>query len=190
MVSFGMANDFIRNSEGYYDPTAGTAMMNVQREKNMDIKAGDVIKISRVGVYDDRAFAVLAVTGQIFTMIRLQDSAYPKSVPVLCGSQMYAQPEKLEWTNGTRSDISYVRTMTEQEQTDVREAVLNLLDLYLYDREPVVTVRTDGTGEAESINADALRLAEETAQELIREKARADTYKEMYEALLRQCVRA
>ena len=42
-----MRSDFIRNAERYYDPTAAAALTNIEREKRMDWKPGDIVTVSR-----------------------------------------------------------------------------------------------------------------------------------------------
>lgn len=92
-----MANDFIRNAEGYYDPTAGTALEKVRREREiMDIKAYDIIKTTRSNGRDKRFF-ILAITGIVATGLELRDSYMPGAISVICGAQVYAHPEKVEY---------------------------------------------------------------------------------------------
>ncbi len=188
-------NGFIRNAEKYYDPTAGAALSSVERWEKMNIKPGDVIRITKPGTATvDASFAVMGVNGNIYTGVRLYDTEVNGSVPVICGAQLYAQCEKLEWFNAFKVDVSFARTMGEKEYNMMREAVSKALCL----DEPVpvyemVQTETEGPGNpeyhAESINAEALQIAEDMTKDLIRARAEADIYRGLYEDLLGKCLK-
>ena len=113
-----------RNSEGYYDPTAGKAIRSVERT---DIKAGDIIKATTPNGREKR-FAVLAVKGSIMTGIELRDECREGSVQVLCQGIMYAQPERLEHLYFTTISWEYIRTMSEDEIRAEMEAAAEMAD--------------------------------------------------------------
>lgn len=167
-------NSLIWNAERYHDPTAGAALQKIERDRMMEIKAGDVIKVNKTA---DRFYVVIGVTGAVYTCVLLWEAPNDHCVPVVCRGEMYANPEKIEWVNSYRQDVEFVRTLSETERAELRKAVNDVVGEFLE--------RDDS---AEEINRDALDLADEQAQELIRANARADIYKELYESLLRNYI--
>ena len=195
---------FIRNAEQYYDPTAGAALKEWERSRKMQIKPGDVVRFTKQGAtLTDIPFAVLGVTGAVCTGVRLYDTRVPGSVPIVCGAQLYAQPDKLEWFNSLRADVEYARTMSETEYSTLRAAVADTLGL---SKPAPVVVRMEETppetvddivpeddedgAEVAEINAEAIKRAEELAQEVIKERTRADIFEGLYHDLLGQSLRA
>ena len=171
----------LRNHEGYYDPTAGTAIKAVEREIKMDIRAGDVITFTKPnGVTENVPFAVMGVYGTVATGVRLFDCPTNNSIEITCRERMFAQPEKLEWLNLTRVDTGFVRVMTDDEYSNLREAVAGILG---FDSPAPVVMETPA-----EITNEAIRLAEENAQELIRERAKAEIYKDLYESLMKNLI--
>lgn len=201
-----MSGCFSRNAEQYYDPTAGAALNEWERSRKMQIKPGDVVRFVRQGTtfQHEVPFAVLAVSGTMVTGLRLYDTDWGGSVPIVCGGQLYAHPYQIEWFNKLKADVDYVRTMTESEYSALREAVADVLGL---DKPVPVVVRTEETHpetvddiapeddedsgtEVAEINAEAIKRAEELAQEVIKERTRADIFEGLYHDLLGKSLRA
>lgn len=171
-----MANDFIRNAEGYYDPTAGTALEKVRRERAiMDIKAYDIIKTTRSNGSDKR-FLILAITGIVATGLELRESYMPGAVSVICGAKFFAHPEKLEYIFLNTGELEYIRTATDSEISAVRAAVADVLGIKDDAPEESTT--------AHEVATQAVEIAEEQATELIRANTRAEVYRSLYESLL------
>lgn len=201
-----MSGCFSRNAEQYYDPTAGAALKEWERSRKMEIKPGDIVRLTKQGMAktQDVPFAVLAINGPIFTGVRLYDNAVAGGVPIVCGAMLYARPEKVEWFNSWKADADYARTMSETEYSELRKAVAVALGL---DKPAPVVVRTeetppetvddiapeddeDGGTEVAEINAEAIKRAEELAQEVIKERTRADIFEGLYHDLLGKSLRA
>jgi hypothetical protein len=195
-----------RNNEQYYDPTAGAALKEWERSRKMEIKPGDIVRLTKQGMAktQDVPFAVLAINGPIFTGVRLYDNAVAGGVPIVCGAMLYALPEKVEWFNSWKADADYARTMSETEYSELRKAVAVALG---FDKPAPVVVRTeetppetmddiapeddeDGGTEVAEINAEAIKRAEELAQEVIKERTRADIFEGLYHGLLGKSLRA
>lgn len=159
------------NAERYPDPTAGKAIENVEREKKMEIKPGDVITFTRnmPNGSADVPFAVVAVNGTILTGVKLYDTELAQSVRILCRGEMFAQPEKLEWINYMRVDVYYVRTMSAEEFNALREGISNALS---------VSIPVD----------EVIDTAAEQAAELIKARAKAEVYEHLYTNLLEKYV--
>lgn len=181
-----------RNSEGYYDPTAGAAIKAVEREKAMMVKANDIILITRNG--KTRKLAVLAVTGAVATGCALYDSEMLGSVRIICGGEMFAHPEKVEFCFLNSVDIDFMRTMSDEEASALRREVARVIGVSQETgTAELMLIKGDELAEAETGTdsaalSEALDLADEQAKELIRVKAQADTYKELYETLLSQII--
>ena len=201
-----MSGCFSRNAEQYYDPTAGAALQEWERSRKMEIKPGDVLRVVKQGTTfpQEVPFAVLGGAGAVVTGLRLYDTDKGGSVPIVCGVQLYAHPYQLEWFNSRKAEVSYVRTMTESEYSAMREAVADVLGLskpapvvVRMEETPPETVDDiateddeDGGTEVAEINAEAIKRAEELAQECIKERTRADIFEGLYHDLLGKSLRA
>lgn len=141
----------------------------------MDISANDIIKTTRSNG-KDKVFLILGITGIVATGIELRESYMQGAVPVICGSQMYAHPEKVEYIFLNVGAIEYLRTATDSEVTSVREAVGNVLGI------KAEAPRESTT--AHEVASQAVEIAEEQATELIRANTRAEVYRSLYESLL------
>ena len=62
-----MASEFHRNAERYYDPTAGAALVNVEKGERMDWNVGDIITATRQGSPVEKKLLVLANDGYVLT---------------------------------------------------------------------------------------------------------------------------
>ena len=178
-----MRSDFIRNAERYYDPTAAAALTNIEREKRMDWKPGDIVTVSRDTA--EKKFIVLANDGYVLTGTVLLTREYDAFVPIICGGKMYANPYRLEYINPNNYDLSLVRVATDTELTALRAAIAKVLAL----PEVHEAVLMEQPEPAASYTDDYIEMVENQAKELIEANARADIYKELYENLLTRCLK-
>lgn len=155
----------------------------------MTVKPNDIIESVRNG--RTKKLAVLGVTGCVATGIELRDVRMEGSVRIICGSEMWAHPEKVEYcfmNNG--AEIDFLRTMSDDEARALRDAVGAVIVISR------AADADDADGADGAVGADgadgayeqALALAEEQAKELIRAKAQADTYRDLYESLLAKVI--
>lgn len=179
-----MKNDFMRNAERYYDPTAGAALTNIERTERLDWKPGDIVTASRNTA--EKKFIVLANDGFVLTGSVLLTREYDSCVPVVCGEKMYANPYRLEYLNPNNYDLSLVRTATDAELTALRSAIARVLSL---------TTPVEAADIAQgavllpklpesSFTDDYIEMVENQAKELIEAKTEARVYKGLYEQLL------
>lgn len=171
-----MANQFNRNAEQYYDPTAGAALTNIEKGERMEYKVGDIISAVRQGSPLEKRLIVLANDGYVLTGCVLLAKEMANCVPVMCNVEMYANPYRLEHISFGTNDIKLIRVATDEELTAVQEAVRTALGFDCHEEQE----------EEDSVLAD---LAEAQAKELIEAAARADVYKELYENLLARCLK-
>lgn len=171
-----MASEFHRNAERYYDPTAGAALVNVEKGERMDWKVGDVVTATRQGSTVENRFIILANDGYTFTGCVLLPKELPNCVPVMCGTRMYANPYKINYISFSSNDITLVRVATYEELTAVQNSVRVAFGF-----------ECDQADKDE--DSDLADLAEAQAKELIEANARADIYKELYENLLTRCLK-
>lgn len=170
-----MASEMMRNSEGYYDPTAGRALSKILKESVMDISVNDVIKTTR-GSGREKRFLILGITGIVATGVELRDSYMAGAVPVICGTQTYVHPEKVEYIFLNTGELEYIRTASDEEVDAVRAAVADVLGIKAKAPAEGVT--------AHEVASRAVEIAEEQVEDLIRANTRAEVYRSLYESLL------
>lgn len=175
-----MASEFHRNAERYYDPTAGAALVNVEKGERMDWNVGDIITATRQGSPVEKKLLVLANDGYVLTGLILLTREMSNCVPVMCGTQMYANPYRLDHVSFGTNDIQLVRVATEEELTAAQEAVRSAIGF---------EYSNDDDADHEDDISELSDLAEAQAKELIEANARADIYKELYENLLTRCLK-
>ncbi len=174
-----MANQFNRDAERYYDPTAGAALINIEKGQRMEYKVGDVISAVRQGSPLEKRLIVLANDGYVLTGCILLAKEMANCVPVMCNVEMYANPYRLEHISFGTNDIKLIRVATDEELMAVKEAVRTALGFEYYHEEQ----------EEEEEDSELADLAEAQAKELIEANARADIYKELYENPLTRCLK-
>ena len=173
-----MASEFHRNAEKYYDPTAGAALLTVEKGERMEYKVGDVISAVRQGSPLEKRLIVLANDGYVLMGCVLLAKEMANCVPVMCNVEMYANPYRLEHISFGTNDIKLIRVATEEELTAVQEAVRTALGFDYHEEQ-----------EDDEEDSELADLAEAQAKELIEANARADIYKELYENLLARCLK-
>ena len=173
-----MASEFHRNAERYYDPTAGAALINVEKGERMDWNVGDIITATRQGSPVEKKLLVLANDGYVLTGLVLLTREMSNCIPVMCGTQMYANPYRLDHVSFGTNDIQLVRVATEEEMTAAQDAVRKAFGF-----------EYDHAEQEDDEDSELADLAEAQAKELIEANARADIYKELYENLLTRCLK-
>ena len=174
-----MASEFHRNAERYYDPTAGAALLTVEKGERMEYKVGDVISAVRQGSPLEKRLIVLANDGYVLMGCVLLAKEMANCVPVMCNVEMYANPYRLEHISFGTNDIKLIRVATDEELVAVKEAVRTALGFEYYHEEQ----------EEEEEDSELADLAEAQAKELIEATTRAAVYQELYENLLKRCLK-
>ena len=174
-----MASEFHRNAERYYDPTAGAALLTVEKGERMEYKVGDVISAVRQGSPLEKRLIVLANDGYVLMGCVLLAKEMANCVPVMCNVEMYANPYRLEHISFGTNDIKLIRVATDEELMAVKEAVKTALGFEYYHEEQ----------EEEEEDSELADLAEAQAKELIEATTRAAVYQELYENLLKRCLK-
>ena len=175
-----MASNF-RNAERYYDPTAGAAITNIEKGERMNWNIGDIITATRQGNPVEKKLLVLANDGYVLTGMILLSREMSNCIPVMCGTQMYANPYRLDHVSFGTNDIQLVRVATEEELMAAQEAVKTALGF---------EYSNDDDADHEDDISELSDLAEAQAKELIEATTRAAVYQELYENLLKRCLPA
>ena len=172
-----MASNF-RNAERYYDPTAGAAITNIEKGERMNWNIGDIITATRQGNPAEKKLLVLANDGYVLTGLILFAREVSNCIPVMCGTQMYANPYRLDHVSLRTNDIQLNRTASDEELTAAQDAVRKAFGF-----------EYDHAEQEDDEDSELADLAEAQAKELIEANARADIYKELYENLLARCLK-
>ena len=172
-----MASNF-RNAEKYYDPTAGAALTNIEKGERMEYKVGDIISAVRQGSPLEKRLIVLANDGYVLTGCILLAKEMASCIPVTCGGEMYVNPYRMEHISFGTNDIKLIRVATDEELTAVKEAVRTALGFDYHEEQ-----------EEEEEDSELADLAEAQAKELIEATTRAAVYQELYENLLKRCLK-
>ncbi len=125
-----MSNELFRNGSGYADITAYKAIINVERKNNMEFKRGEIFEYnSNAGTR--KALIVSAnyrKNNFILSAICLIDEERDGTVPILCGTKMFADCEKVFYTQADRFG-NYLRTATAKEMERVDEELCRTLGI-------------------------------------------------------------
>ena len=167
-----------RNAEKYYDPTAGAALTNIEKGERMEYKVGDIISAVRQGSPLEKRLIVLANDGYVLTGCILLAKEMASCIPVTCGGEMYVNPYRMEHISFGTNDIKLIRVATDEELTAVKEAVRTALGFDYHEEQ-----------EEEEEDSELADLAEAQAKELIEATTRAAVYQELYENLLKRCLK-
>lgn len=152
-------------------------MTNIERTERMDWNVGDIITATRQGSSVEKKLLVLANDGYVLTGLILFAREMSNCIPVMCGTQMYANPYRLDHVSLRTNDIQLNRTASDEELTAAQDAVRKAFG-FEYDH-----------AEQEDDEDDS-ELAEAQAEELIEATTRAAVYQELYENLLERCLPA
>lgn len=170
--------EIIRNQSGYYDETAGKAILNIEREKKMNNKTGEIWKTQAT---DGTEYSVVILKdhGAIISALRLKDERTGNDdVEVVAGAKMYADCRKVHFLRYSAL-TGFVRTLSDAELRDIRIKVTDALDLgdaaEIVEKKPAEKVETRGGADSAS-----QRLVEVTAQ--------LEVYQKLYNELLARVV--
>ena len=128
----------------------------------------------------EKKLLVLANNGYVLTGLILLTREMSNCVPVMCGTQMYVNPYKLDHVSFGTNDIQLVRVATEEELTAAQEAVKTALGF---------EYSNDDDADHDDDISELSDLAEAQAKELIEATTRAAVYHELYENLLKRCLK-
>lgn len=185
-----------RNSEGYFDPTAGKALGIAHKEELMNgYKDGDIVMVEMSGGGDTEVL-LLRVHRTYATALRVCDTC-PKE------NGLAIRSKAMEYIDGGRFQyvfpdkiLSLVRSMTDKELDAVKKHVANVLNLSGIDAENTVAPAHDeeATKPAALDDETIQKIADAVASkipapgsstqndltdhdELVRAKAERDVYK-------------
>lgn len=173
-----------RNGEGYPDPTAGTAIKNIEKEerrKNMSdtYYTGDIIeaeeKTGRIGTY-----AIVATHEKYMTALRLAEMRTESvTYEVIAKEKMYTDPGRLMLVYNDKIR-GLVRSMSDKETDNLRREVKDALCL-----------NEDDFGETEAENLksraeDAEKRAREAEEKAERIQEKLDDLQKKMEYIQRE----
>ena len=148
----------------------------------MDFTVGDIIRFS-LRNNADKYFVVLGRLKHIVTGISLREVGFETSIMIPVEGERYAWPDRVEYLNTAKADNwYYMRSMTEKELATLREAVAQYLGIRTAEAEPEkmsVPIK-----EMQVLPQVIEPAVPDLSEELVRERTRADVYKELYMALL------
>ena len=170
---------FYLNAERYYDPTAGAALVTVEKGERMEWEVGDIVSASREGSPVEKKFLVLANDGYVLTVLELLSMEIGGCVPVVCNEKMFVNPYRLTYVSLSSNTVELVQTATAEELARVRLALRKVFGFGVVEPEAEEPEEDDGLTE----------LLDEQAKQLIEANAKADVYKGLYEELLMKCLK-
>lgn len=170
--------ELIRNRSGYYDGTAGKAILNIEREKKMNNKTGEIWKTQAT---DGAEYSVVILKdhGAIVSALRLKDErAVNDDIEIVAGAKMYADCRKVHFLRYSAL-TGFMSTLSDAELRDIRIKVADALDLgdaaESVEKKPAEKVESRGENGSAS-----KRLVEVTAQ--------LEVYQKLYNELLARVV--
>lgn len=170
--------DIIRNQSGYYDGTAGKAILNVEKEKKMSDKTGEVWKMQASdGV--EYSVIILKDHGAIVSALRLKDErAVNDDLEIVAGAKMYADCRKVYFLRHNAL-TEFVRALSEAELQDIKTKVAAALDLLS---------AAAGVEKKPAERMDAKEGDSGTSQRLVEVTAQLEVYQKLYNELLARVV--
>lgn len=170
--------EIIRNQSGYYDGTAGKAILNIEREKKMNNKTGEIWKTQAT---DGTEYSVVILKdhGAIVSALRLRDErAVNDDIEIVAGAKMYADCRKVHFLRYSAL-TGFVRTLSDAELRDIRIKVTDALDL------------GDAAESVEKKPAEKVEIRGENggaSQRLVEVTAQLEIYQKLYNELLERVV--
>ena len=168
-----------RNSEGYYDPTAGGAIKNIMKEeRTMEIMRGDIYYTIRNNPESDIRQAALVISNDnnsgknvITVNLWTKKPSGGYAVDVMGKVPMVAMCKEI-YTCSKDALTEYVRTATDEEMNEVDRCIKKAI---LGPEEP------DSAPIRET-------LAPNTDEDKFRAETERDVYKRLYEQLLERMI--
>lgn len=170
--------EIIRNQSGYYDGTAGKAILNIEREKKMNNKTGEIWKTQAT---DGAEYSVVILKdhGAIVSALRLRDErAVNDDIEIVAGAKMYADCRKVHFLRYSAL-TGFMRTLSDAELRDIRIKVTDALDL------------GDAAESVEKKPAEKVEIRGENggaSQRLVEVTAQLEIYQKLYNELLERVV--
>lgn len=170
--------EIIRNQSGYYDETAGKEILNIEREKKMNNKTGEIWKTQAT---DGTEYSVVILKdhGAIVSALRLRDErAVNDDIEIVAGAKMYADCRKVHFLRYSAL-TGFVRTLSDAELRDIRIKVTDALDL------------GDAAESVEKKPAEKVEIRGENggaSQRLVEVTAQLEIYQKLYNELLERVV--
>lgn len=198
---------WMRNAEGYYDPTAGNAMKNIEEERRatMGIKRGEIFYIKR-GYYTGseqeagRPGVVVSNdknnessgTVEVVYLTTAPKKDLPTHVTIhSTGRDSTALCEQISTVSVERLG-DYICDATEAEMMNIEIAMLISLDMDVGEvKEKVIEVVKEVPVETiREVKVDRSSEVESLREELARMQGKYEMMQEMYDSLLTRCLRA
>ena len=169
-------NELLRNGSGYVDPTAYTALLEVQKGENMDKRTGEIWEVQYNNGYVKECI-VIADHGSCCTILQLRDDDDKGfcDLEVNCRGIRFADSRKPQYAFDNAL-VSFVRKLSDQEFDTIKNKVAASLGI----KAQVVEV-------VKEVAAEALQLPENL--ELAKVQAQLEVYKGLYEDLLKGVLR-
>lgn len=169
--------DLLRNSEGYYDPTAYNALLKVinheKEHKTMEkYFKGDLVR-ARQNNGLEKEYVIIAVHERYCTVLMLaEDDTLP--IAIRCNVVKYTDPGMLQFMY-TNNILSFIRALTDEEIDNLMKAVFYSLGWEGPDNEKKPATKED---------IKNTKVLADTAIELAKVTAERDVYKSLYMQLL------
>lgn len=173
--------EILRNGSGYADPTAYKAIQNYQRgEVILELKRGEIYEYEMPNGKEIKH--ALIVSGDFrndygcLNVIVLTDEEKTDGfyVPIVCGGMMYADCCMVSFALRSRIG-NYVRTATDKEMAQIDAGIAKCLDI----EQKTVEVPVE-----KIVEVPAPVQYSDNTEELMKAKAEASIYKNLYEQLL------
>lgn len=192
-------NDLLYNAEGYKDETAYKAILQAERgSENMsgyEINKGEIWEVEGNG-YGTKLVVVLCCYEKYAATVMLQDQEPgSNAVPVKARDIMYADAGRLGWTFYDKM-VDFVRTLSAEEEAELRQAIVAALGLQGVDMAVPVSVIQEYENATAIAEAEVRKLqqqlkdktaeAEEAYEHMEANAARVDELEDLVIALRKQ----
>lgn len=186
-----MDKELMKNGSGYVDPTAGKALTNVSKDDLENYCRGEIFEYYTANGVTKNALVVSANSRSKDTLMSVvlldetEKGGY--SVPIVCGTKMYANCNTLSYGQRHRFG-SFIKRATDEEMEEIDKAIIDTLDLELphgdEDLGTVMELKKQLANAHETIERQMIEVNKATAE---RDEAKkdvqyfqhyAETYKE------------
>ena len=182
----------IRNSEGYYDPTAYEAIKNAERERNMQVKRGDIYFIKKTNINSGSeqengrpAIVVSNNTGNanadvvevVYTTLQVK-TPLPTHVQVVARVKSTALCEQIFTVSKDRLQ-EFVRSCTEKEMEQIDKALMISLGI----KQPEQATKEVIKEVVREVPAEVTQAEREA---MIKLQAERDIFKGLYDEMFKK----
>lgn len=166
-----------RNAEGYFDPTAGSALKNILESENkkmndFEINNGDIFEVELAN-RNTGFFVILSAHEDVSSVLRLTEYD-DQPFKVVCQGMKYTNPDMIQYIFNSKI-VNFVRRMTEDEYKELMDSVMDSLGYIPTMKQHEAQVQTVQVHEVKN-DADS--------EEIVKVKAERDIYKNLYENLI------